>query len=65
MQNVYLASETSKLALEYPGIFHGVNLLESDANKSPPSGAEVKNRWSYNSTPPVRLHGVDMDSFTF
>jgi len=25
---------------------------------SPPSGAEVKNAWRYNSTAPTRLHGV-------
>jgi len=25
---------------------------------SSPSTAEVKNEWSYTSTPPVRLHGV-------
>jgi hypothetical protein len=29
-----------------------------EADHSPPSSAEVKNEWSYNSTPPVRLHGV-------
>jgi hypothetical protein len=26
--------------------------------QSPPSGAEVKNTWSYTSAPPIRLHGV-------
>jgi hypothetical protein len=25
---------------------------------SPPSSANVKNAWSYTSTPPIRLHGV-------
>jgi hypothetical protein len=29
-----------------------------EANHSPPSSAEVKNAWSYTSTPPIRLHGV-------
>jgi hypothetical protein len=29
-----------------------------DADHSPPSSAEVKNAWSYTSTPPIRLHGV-------
>jgi hypothetical protein len=29
-----------------------------EADHSPPSGAEVKNEWSYISAPPVRLHGV-------
>jgi hypothetical protein len=26
------------------------------ADDSPPSAAEVKNAWSYNSTPPIRRH---------
>ena len=30
-----------------------------------PSSAEVKNEWSSNSTPPICLHGVDRDKFTF
>jgi len=30
-----------------------------------PSGAKVKNEWSYTSTPPICLHGVDRDDFTF
>jgi hypothetical protein len=29
-----------------------------EADHSPPSSAEVKNAWSYTSTPPVRFHGV-------
>jgi len=28
------------------------------ADHSPPSRAEIKNVWSYNFTPPIRLHGV-------
>jgi hypothetical protein len=28
------------------------------ADHSPPSGAKVKNAWSYTSTPTIRLHGV-------
>jgi hypothetical protein len=31
---------------------------ELEADHSPPSTAEVKNAWSYTSTPPVCLHGV-------
>jgi len=31
---------------------------------SPPS-AEAKNEWNYSSTPPLRLHGVDRENFTF
>jgi hypothetical protein len=29
-----------------------------EADHSRPSSAEVKNAWSYTSTPPIRLHGV-------
>jgi len=28
------------------------------------SGADIKNEWTYNSTPPVRLYGVDRGNFT-
>jgi hypothetical protein len=42
-----------------PGFFSlGVKRPGRDANHSPPPSAEVKNSWSYTSTPPVRLHGV-------
>jgi hypothetical protein len=30
----------------------------SEADHSPPSSVEVKNAWSYKSTPPICLHGV-------
>jgi hypothetical protein len=36
----------------------GVKRPGSEADHSPPSSAEVKNEWSYTSTPPIRLHGV-------
>jgi hypothetical protein len=36
----------------------GVKRLRREADYSPPSSAEVKNVWSYTSTPPIRLHGV-------
>jgi hypothetical protein len=29
-----------------------------EADHSPPSSAEVKDEWSYSSTPPMRLHGI-------
>ena len=31
----------------------------------PPSCAEVRNEWSCTYTPPVWIHGVDRDNFTF
>jgi hypothetical protein len=36
----------------------GVKRPGCEADHSPPSSAEVKNAWSYTSTPTVRLHGV-------
>jgi hypothetical protein len=36
----------------------GVKRPGREADHSPPSSAEVKNAWSYISTPPLRLHGV-------
>jgi hypothetical protein len=36
----------------------GVKRLRRKADHSLPSSAEVKNVWSYTSTPPIRLHGV-------
>jgi hypothetical protein len=40
------------------GSFPESKAAESEADHSPPSSTEVKNAWSYTSTPPVRLHGV-------
>jgi hypothetical protein len=36
----------------------GVKQLGREADHSPPSRNEVKNAWSYTSTPPICLHGV-------
>jgi hypothetical protein len=36
----------------------GVMQPGCEADHSPLSSAEVKNVWSYTSTPPIRLHGV-------
>jgi hypothetical protein len=43
----------------------GVNRQGREVHHSPPSTAEVKNEWSYTSTPPVYLHGLDTASITF
>jgi hypothetical protein len=48
--------------LSYPmgnrGSFRGGKAAGAEDDHSPPSSAEVKNGWSYTSTPPIRLHGV-------
>jgi hypothetical protein len=42
-----------------PGaLIQGVKWPGHEADPSPPFNAEVKNVWSYTSTPPIRLHGV-------
>jgi hypothetical protein len=41
--------EALSLGVKWPG---------READRSPPSIAEVKNTWSYTSTPPIRLHGL-------
>jgi hypothetical protein len=58
---------TSLLTNGYQGFFPwGVKWLGSEVCHSPPPSAEVKNVWSYTSTPPIRLHGVVLrDNFTF
>jgi len=32
---------------------------------SPPVSAELKNKWLYTFTPPICLHDVDRENFTF
>jgi hypothetical protein len=38
--------------------FLGLKRPEREADRSPPSSADVKNAWRYTSTLPMRLHGV-------
>jgi hypothetical protein len=35
-----------------------------EVNLSHPSGAKVKKEWSYTSTPPVSLHGMERNNLT-
>jgi len=35
-----------------------VKRLGCEDDHSPPSSAKVKNVWSYNSIPPIHLHGM-------
>lgn len=48
-----------------PGFFPGVK--QGPGRKfdhSPPSSADIKNEWSFTSTSPIGLHGIDGDNFT-
>jgi hypothetical protein len=42
----------------------GIKRPGREADHSPPSSAEVKNAWSYISTPPIRLHDVVLNKST-
>jgi len=47
------------LSLRLPGALSlGGKWPGREADHSCPSNAEVKNAWSYTSTPPIRLHGM-------
>ena len=43
----------------YRGYFPGIKRPGRDYRHSPPSSVEIKNDWSYTSTPSVCLNGVD------
>jgi hypothetical protein len=40
----------------------GEKRLWGDVDHSPPPSAEIKNEWSYTSTPHIRLHGVNRNN---
>ena len=42
-----------------------VKLVRREGNHSPPSSAEVKNQWNSDPVPPIRLHILDRENFTF
>ena len=48
----------------YPGSSIGVKWL-GHVNHSPPTSTEVKNELSYTFAPPIHLHDMDRDNFTF
>ena len=50
---------------EYQVPFPEVNQPGREVDHSTPSGVEVKKEWSYTSTPPIHLHGVDKENFAF
>jgi hypothetical protein len=46
------------------GSIPGVKHLHCEVNHSLPTSAKIKNKWSYNSSPPICIHSMDMDNFT-
>jgi len=49
----------------YRGLFTGAKRTWHEADHSPVSSGEVKNKWACASAPPTYLHGVDRANFTF
>jgi hypothetical protein len=47
---------------KYRGSFPGVERPGRDVDHPPPTSAEVKNEWSYTSSPQICLNGVDRDN---
>jgi hypothetical protein len=43
----------------------GITRTRRHVDHLPPSKTKVKNEWSYTSTPPICLQGVDRDNFIF
>jgi len=43
----------------------GEKRLGHEVDHSTPSTAKVKNEWNFTSSPPLRLHVVDRNNFTF
>ena len=48
----------------YKVYFPGVKRPGRETDHLPTSSSEVKNEWSYTSTPPICLHGVDRHNCT-
>ena len=66
LQNVYTDSEVHPASQSVgTGIISRGYSDASEAYHSSTLAANVTNEWSYISSPPIRLHGFDMDSFTF
>jgi hypothetical protein len=54
----FMPAHTSSCPTGTGGSFRGVKRPVREAYHSSPSRAEVKNAWSYTSTPQIRVHGV-------
>jgi len=52
------------MQLEKVGSFLGQKQPGHKVKHQTPSNAEVKNKWSYASIPPICLHGTDRRNFT-
>jgi hypothetical protein len=71
-QEILSFSQTSRPAvggtepfIQWVPFFPRIQEAGPEAEHSSSSSAEFKNKWSYNSSPPLCLHDVDRDNFTF
>lgn len=55
----------SRLCNRHPGSLAELKLAGRNLKHSYPSNSEVKNEWVHTSAPPIRLHGMDKEHFTF
>jgi hypothetical protein len=54
LQSSHNGSEAQPASNTKTGVFFpGVKQAEREDDHSPPSGAEIKNEWSHNSSPPM------------
>jgi len=65
MQCHFLFSKTFRQTLHPPPIslFYLYHRSFGGLKRTAPSSAAVRNKWSYTSTPPIRLFDVDRDRF--
>ena len=61
LQNIQTALWSPPSGVSFPGITQ----LEPESNHSLLPGAEVKNEWSYASTPPIWHHDVDRNHLVY
>jgi hypothetical protein len=67
LQNIQTGSGTNS-ASYFKGtrsFFPGAKWPGNEADQSPPSSAKIKNVWSYTTTPPMCVHGIFRDNFSF
>jgi len=66
LQNVQTRSgiHTASYFMHRGGSIPGVKHLQCEFNQSLPTSVKIKNKWHYNSTPPICIHSMDMDNLT-
>ena len=64
MASIYTGNTTESIT-SWSSVVCIATRLGAIKNHSPPSSAEVKNEWSYTSTPPIWLCDMDRNNFMF